>query len=119
MRFVFELLRDVSGLFGAALSAVAFFRFEGRKKEAAALDPEITRDPDLKKELERSQQTVIRLRVLSPNEVDWAFTAWGLVLIALSFAISIGLTLTEPDVSVSKPLPPATATGAPAPEHKP
>ena len=27
-----ELLRDVSGLFGAALSAVAFFRFEGRKE---------------------------------------------------------------------------------------
>jgi len=118
MRFAFELLRDICGLLGAGLSAVAFFRLESRKKEASALNPEITRNSRLRKYLERSKQALITRRVLAPNEADWAFTAWGLVLIALSFAVSIGLTLTEPDVSKPPPLANA-ATIAPSsqPDH--
>lgn len=95
IRFAFELLRDFSGLVGAALTAAAFFRFEGRKAEAAALDPSVTTDPELRKEVERSRQTLLKVRVLAPSEADSAFTAWGFVLIAFSFLVSIGLTLTE------------------------
>jgi hypothetical protein len=96
MRLVFELSRDVCGLIGAGLSASAFFRFEGRKAEAASITEEMTDDPDLKAELTKARETLLKVRVLAPNELDLAFTAWGLVLIAISFLISIALTLTEP-----------------------
>jgi len=106
-RLVFEFLRDLSGLIGACLSATAFFRFEWRKAEAASINEEITDDPELKAEMVKSRETLVRVRVLAPNELDMAYTAWGLVLIAISFLISMGLTVVEPSLSEKAPSPPA------------
>ena len=114
MRFVLELLRDFSGLIGAGLSAAAFFRLEGRKTEAASVNPEAANDKALQEEMREARATLVEHRVLAPNPLDLRLTVLGLLLIAVSFLISIALTVTEPSATGSEHQAPSAEKSTPA-----
>lgn len=114
MRFALELLRDISGLIGAVLSAAAFFRLEGRKTEAASVNPETANDQALQEELKGARATLVEHRVLAPNSLDLRLTVFGLLLIAVSFLVSIALTATEPSATGNENQAPSAGKSMPA-----
>jgi hypothetical protein len=92
MRLFLEILRDCLGLVGSLLTARAFFRLEKRKNQATLAKEAPAVDIDLQREFEQAGRALDNV-VLAPNEIDSRLTAWGLVLISLSFGISIIITL--------------------------
>jgi hypothetical protein len=93
-KFWLEIIRDIFGLAGAALTAWAFFRLEKRKHAAEVTTNAPAGNPAIKQALIEVGHELYGL-VLRPNDIDAQLTAWGLVLISISFFISISLTIAE------------------------
>jgi hypothetical protein len=94
VKFGSEICRDLFGLFGAILTALAFFRLEMRKKEAQIPRIVDAPQPDLNRVMQAVAAQLDR-RVLEPNDIDAQLTFWGLMLISASFLISIALTIAQ------------------------
>jgi hypothetical protein len=93
IKFELEIMRDLLGLSGAILTALAFFRLERRKREAETLKIAIAPQPRFSRRLQIASRILEEKGVLGSNDIDAQLTFWGLILISWSFLISIALTI--------------------------